>query len=201
MKIVCLEGCSGTGKTTNFHLLDNYFRKSPINHFAAVEKEYEPFATEVKKWHKEKGPSFPFTIKDIISFANARAETIKRNFSSLEFDLLILDRYYYTSSVYQSNQGISPEDIMEINIKAGAPVPYKTFLLDCDPYVCFHRAQTRNRKTGGKHLFSTGPDKVAELRKKYLGLVSNHPEMEVIEVNKPLNEVLEELKSKIKKII
>ena len=96
MKIICLEGCSGTGKTTQYHLLNEYYNQSGLNHLAVVEKEYEPFKSEVKKRHETKGPKIPFTDKDVRDFARARAETFSRNFSKLEneVDFILMDRYF-----------------------------------------------------------------------------------------------------------
>lgn len=195
MKIICLEGCSGTGKTTQFHILNDYFNKSQYKHLSVVEKHYEPFKTAVGTWHKEKGPKVPFTEKDIRKFALARAETFKHNFRSLEnkLDLLILDRYFYTSAVYQSNSKISSKKILEINKEAGSPTPDITFLFDCNSDICFYRSDMRNKITGGKHLFSTNSEKIKELRKKYQNLYSYCPEIKIINTEKPIKKVTEEI--------
>ena len=90
MKIICLEGSSGTGKTTQYHLLNEHYNRSNLNHLAVVEKEYEPFKSSVREWHETKGPNIPFTEEDVKSFARARAETFANNFSDLE----ILEKHF-----------------------------------------------------------------------------------------------------------
>lgn len=111
MKIICFEGCSGTGKTTQYHFLNKYYNQSDFNHLSVVEKEYEPFKSSVKKWHETKGPNIPFTEEDVKSFARARTETFTNNFSGLEgnVDFILMDRYFYTSAVYQIGSGLTPE--------------------------------------------------------------------------------------------
>ena len=193
MKIVCLEGCSGSGKTTQFHLLNDYFSRTSYHYIIVVEKDYEPFKTEVRKWHKEKGPSIPFIKEDIERFAKARVESFGRNFKNLDADLMIMDRYFYTSAVYQANLNISPEEILKINIINGAPIPHLTFLFDCDSTVCFNRANKRNQVTGGKPIFSTSPDKIAVLRKRYLSLADLCPEIKIIKTDRPIKEVTDDI--------
>ncbi len=199
MKIVCLEGCSGTGKTTQYHLLNKHYAGNLLRHFAIVEKNYEPFKTAVEEWHKTKGPNVPFTEEDVRNFAKARAETFSRNFSKLEreIDLILMDRYFYTSAIYQRNCDLSPRDILQINIDYGAPIPDLTFLFDCNSEVCFERANKRNRKTGGKHLFSTNSEKIAEIREQYLRLVKDRNEIRIINADRQIPEVTKYLITEI----
>lgn len=203
MKIVCLEGCSGTGKTTQYHLLNSYYNQSGVKHLAVVEKEYEPFKSAVREWHEIKGPNVPFTGKDIENFARARAETFTNNFSKLEheIDFILMDRYFYTSAVYQVSSGLRPEEIIKINIDSGAPIPDLTFLFDCDPHICFRRANERNKLTKGKHLFSTSPEKISEIRERYLDLINERSEVRVIDSSKNQSEVYNQLISEIGKMI
>ena len=195
MKIVCLEGCSGTGKTTQYHLLNDSYERSGLRHIAVVEKDYEPFKSAVKKWHKTKGPSVPFTEEDVRNFAKARAETFVNNFSNLEdkIDLILMDRYFYTSAVYQRDCGLKPEEILQINIEYGAPIPDLTFLFDCNPYVCFERANKRNLITGGRHLFSTSPERISEIKEQYLKLMSGREEVKIIDSSRPTSGVNQDL--------
>lgn len=139
MKIICLEGCSGTGKTTQYHLLNDYYNQSVLNHLAVVEKEYEPFKSIINKWHQTKGANILFTEKDIRDFARARAETFTDNFSKLEneIDFILMDRYFYTSAVYQVSSWLKSEEILKINLNFRATIPNLTFLFDCDPYLSF----------------------------------------------------------------
>jgi len=193
MKIICLEGCSGTGKTTQFHLLNKYFALLNLNHLAIIEKEYEPFKSVVRKWYETKGPNIPFTKEDVKNFANARAETFSNNFSHLEnkINFILLDRYFYTSAVYQVSSGLTPKEILQINLSYGAPIPSLTFLFDCDPYICFQRIKSRNRLTGGRSLFSTTPEKISEIRKRYIELMSERSEVRIIDSSKPIEEIFQ----------
>ena len=191
MKIICLEGCSGTGKTTQYHLLREHYSKSELNVLPVVEKDYEPFKSVVTAWHKTKGPTVPFTEKDVREFAKARAETFSRNFSGLEreVDFLLMDRFFYTSSVYQISSGLTPKEILKINLDYGVPVPDLTFFLDGDPEKCFERADARNKITGGRHLFSTSANKTAGIREQYLQLIKDRPEVIIINALNPIEKI------------
>lgn len=160
------------------------------------------FKSAVKEWHKTRGPNVPFREEDVINFAKARSETFLRNFSHLEnkLDLLLMDRYFYTSAVYQRNCGLNPEEILQINIDYGAPVPDLTFLFDCDPKRCFERSQKRNISTGAKHLFSTSPKKISDIRKEYLDIAKLRDEVKIIDVNRSIEEIRDDLISHIESL-
>ncbi|MEK6913520.1 MAG: dTMP kinase, partial [Nanoarchaeota archaeon] len=195
MKIICLEGCSGTGKTTQYHLLNKHYDQSYLNHLAVVEKEYEPFKSAVRRWHETKGPNVSFTDKDVRDFARARAETFANNFSKLEneIDFILMDRYFYTSAVYQVDSGLKPKEILRINLDFGAPVPDLTFLFDCDSYLCFQRANERNKLTGCKHLFSTSPERISEIRERYLDLMDKKRSVKIIDSYKSILNMKDDL--------
>jgi len=197
MKIICLEGCSGVGKTTQYQALVEHFTNTNVRTLGIVEKHYEPFKTAVHNWYQTKGPKLPFTVEDITKFAKARAQTFEQNFRNLECDLLILDRYYYTSAAYQTSCGLTPQEILEINKKFGSPSPDITFLLDCDPTESFYRSQTRNAITGVGSVFSTNLKAVNRLRENYYALLKQNQEMELIKTNKSTEKVQESIIKKI----
>ena len=199
MKIICLEGSSGTGKTTQYHLLNEHYKQSDLNNLAVVEKEYEPFKSTVRKWHETKGTNVPFTEEDVRDFAKARAKTFIDNFSKLKnkIDFILMDRYFYTSAVYQVGSGLKPEEILKINLDFGAPVPDLTFLFDCDPYLGFRRANERNKLTGGKHLFSTSPERISEIREIYLNLMNGRKEVIIVDTSRQIPRIKEDLVTKI----
>jgi dTMP kinase len=195
MELICLEGCSGAGKTTQYHLLQERLKDKKV--LFVVEKEFEPFKTVVQKWHREKGPLFALDYEYIKSFAKARAETFQRNFIGIGLDFLIMDRYYYTSAVYQCNKKISSEEILEINKNYGSPTPNVTFLFECDPKIAFERSEKRNQITGGKHLFSTGVDKIKIIQGRYKNLLRYCPEMKTINTEKSIDKITEEIFSQM----
>ncbi len=203
MKIICLEGCSGAGKTTQYNCLNKYFSDTSYKHLAVIEKNYEPFKTAVEKWYNEKGPLIPFTEQDVKNFAKARAETFKNNFQPLEenLDLIIFDRYFYTSAVYQRSCGLSPEKILKINIEYGSPIPDITFFFDCNPEISFIRSEKRNKLTGKDHLFSINPQKIAEIKKVYINLISRRDEVIIINTEKSIEGITKELISKMEFIL
>jgi dTMP kinase len=195
MKIICLEGCSGAGKTTQYKQLQK--RLENKDSLFVVEKDYEPFKTIVQWWHSEKGPTSQLSREDIKLFAKARAETFQKNFSGKNLDFLVMDRYYYTSAVYQCSEKISPEQIIQINREYGSPTPNITLLFECDPEIAFERSEKRNEFTGGKHLFSTNSDKIKIIQERYRDLQNICPELHIINTEKSIDKITEEILSKL----
>jgi dTMP kinase len=203
MKLICLEGCSGTGKTTHHKLLSDNYSETNIRYLSVVEKFYEPFKSVVNEWHRLKGPAVPFTEGDVRGFARARSESYFKNFAKLEneLDLILFDRYFYTSAVYQKNSGLTPNEILQINIDYGAPVPDITFLFDSESNIAFKRSENRNQKTGGKPLFSTSPEKIDEIRKEYLDLLESRDEIMLVNADAPIDQIHSILTHEIDKLL
>ncbi|MDD4877788.1 MAG: AAA family ATPase [Candidatus Nanoarchaeia archaeon] len=201
MDLICLEGCSGVGKTTQFRLLIEYFKNTKIRTLGIVEKHYEPFKREVEAWYQTKGPKLPFSIEDIEGFAKARAQTFKDNFRKSNYDLLIFDRYYYTSAAYQTSCGLRSQEILNINKKYGAPTPNLTFLLDCNTIESFSRSQSRNAITGIGSLFSTNIRNVEKIRDNYYELLKQNCEMELIITNRDIPKIQKDLVEKIMQVL
>lgn len=202
MKLICLEGCSGSGKTTQYKILDKYFLNSSKKFLNVVEKNYEPFKSTVEEWRKNKGPKVAFTKYDINMFAQARVDTYRNNFLPLtdKFDFILFDRYMYTSAVYQTNSDLNSSKILDININCGAPIPNLTLLFDCDSSICFNRAQRRDQLTGAKPLFSISPEKISFIRHNYLDLAKSRSEIQLVNTNKSVDEVTKEILFYIKSL-
>src|SRR3989344_6200332 len=118
-KIICLEGITGAGKTTQGNRLWTYLEKIHAKALVINVKQYEPFKSVIINWHRE-GANQDFTEDQINLFALAQGETYRRNFTHLigKVDYLIFDRGIYTSGVYQAGR-LSCDEIIEINLREG----------------------------------------------------------------------------------
>jgi len=195
--IFCLEGCSGTGKTTQYRALETYLQSLGHRYRCIVEKEFEPFKSVVGRWYVERGPRAVLTLEEVKDFARARVETFKTHFSDPSFEVLLFDRFFYTSAVYQASASLSPEEIVAINKEVGVPTPTICFLLDANPELCYNRAQARNLLTGGHSLFSTSPEKINVIRERYFSLLSHCPEIQVIDTQRPVEQITQDLTKRI----
>lgn len=196
-KILCLEGCSGTGKTTQTKLIPQFLSSIGKSCNVINEKQYEPFRSEVIRWHQIRVVGELFTWDQIRRFAKARGETHKTHFLETTdyFDFLLFDRSYFTSAVYQCSKEIDSEKIIELNLSEGAiPVDYG-FLLECDPKESVRRINNRRIEVGKYNLPSvheTLPE-IISLRNLYKKMAEKHSELINITSSKNSLEVLEQI--------
>ncbi|MBD3259986.1 dTMP kinase [Candidatus Woesearchaeota archaeon] len=193
--IICLDGCPGTGKSTQCNLLREYFREYRVNGLVIVEKNYEPFKSLVRSWWSNRSDEWLFTEKQIQDFAVARGETFRRHFSNRpDLDLLVIDRYIYTSGVYQRNkEGITPEDIIELNLQRGAPLPDLSLLLDCNADISYERIRKRDILTRKNEVFAISLERMKHIRNRYLSLLRSRKELIRVETNRSPEEIHQDI--------
>jgi dTMP kinase len=75
-------------------------------------------------------------VRDVIAPALARGE------------IVLLDRYYFSTAAYQGARGLDPEAIIAAN-EAFAPTPDLVLLLDLDPASGCERIHTRGSRPDG----------------------------------------------------
>lgn len=105
--------------------------------------------------------------------------------------VLICDRYYHSSLVYQSTGGLSVDDVWELNHTAR--VPDLTLFLDASPETCYQRT---GKRTGERELFE---ERFTETRAKYFSVIEmlrgRGEQIEIIDANVPIREVLNSIVS------
>jgi dTMP kinase len=79
-------------------------------------------------------------------------------------DVVILDRYYFSTASYQGARGIDPAKIIAAN-EAFAPIPDLVLLLDLDPTAGHHRIGARGTAPDGFE----GAAYLAKVRRIFLG--------------------------------
>jgi dTMP kinase len=199
-RILCLEGITGAGKSTQAILLSKYFDSKNVNYLIVTDKHYEPFRQAVIDWHNS-GANQNFSRADILKFTKARAESHKRNFSPIINDLsyLVFDRCVFTSGVYEADGGISPEEIIELNLREGVIKPEEGVVLLCSPEVA--RARIDERRQNTKYTLPSMHESIEEITKRrnlYLQLIKDHPELYLIDTtNRTKEDVFEEVKSRL----
>lgn len=100
--------------------------------------------------------------------------------------VLLCDRYYHSSLVYQSSGGLSVDDVWALNHTA--LIPDLTLFLDASPETCYQRT---GKRTGERELFE---ERFTETRAKYFSvfdmLRAREEQIEIIDANVPIREVL-----------
>lgn len=195
--ILCLEGITGAGKTTQAQFIEEYLSSANKSYLTINEKKFEPFRSAVVEWHGN-GQNLYFTRTQTHALAKARGETHKQHFLPLmgHLDYLIFDRSFYTSAVYQADGELSLEEIISINLEKGAIGIDKGVILLCPPEIAFGRTESRRRKFTTYTLPSLHENylEIEKRRNLYLELAKLHPELRVVNTERSEQVIFEDIK-------
>jgi len=197
-KILCLEGITGAGKTTQAKKLRGKWDVERVSYLIVNEKEYEPFGQTIIEWHNN-GANQNFCLGEIKEIARSRGKTHNVHFVPLlnNLDYLLFDRSFYTSGVYQAGGELSISEIEGLNVREGALVPEKGVILICSPEVARRRIDERRERVSQYKLPSMheSVEEISKRRGFYLELASRHSELSLVDTtHKTENEVFEEVK-------
>ena len=100
--------------------------------------------------------------------------------------VVICDRYYMSSLVYQSTGGLSIDDVMDLN--QSARPPDLTLFLDASPETCYQRI---GRRQNHRELFE---ERLVETRQKYTTVIDylrgRGERIEIVDANGGMLDVL-----------
>lgn len=201
-RVLCLEGITGAGKTTQSLKLNQFVVSIGQSCLVVNEKTYEPFRSVIINWHNS-GANQNFQREMVESIARTRAETHGKHFLPLigKLDYLIFDRSFYTSGVYQADGELSIEEVIQINLQEGAIVPEEGLILLCSPEIARQRIDLRRVRNSQYNLPSMH-ESIEEIKKRrelYLKLAKTHPELYLIDSSeKSEEEVFEEVKERLR---
>ena len=199
---IVLDGMDGSGKSEMVKLLHNYlFSKSkkyrilttrePTNGIYGKEIRNILASEDNPKLNAEK--MLELFIKDredhlknsIIPFLNKSNEH--------EVNIVICDRYYYSTIAFQATQGLDMGMLIEINKEFLRPEA--AFILDIGPEVALERIKHREKEKFEKLGF------MKELRKRFLELpkllVDN---IKIIDASKDKEDVFNDIKKEVDKL-
>ncbi|MFH1827985.1 MAG: dTMP kinase [Nanoarchaeota archaeon] len=195
---IVLDGIDGSGKGEVLKRLVDHFSKT-----LKVVKTEEPtqgiYGKEIRQLLKEKDPLnnkdklLDLYIKDRGQHVNNVISPFLKNGSGL----LLCDRYYYSTIVYQSAQGILGQEVVIKN--SGFPKPHICFILDLTAEKALDRITQRNR--GLEKFEKIGFLK--RIREGFLRLsnILNDDNIKIIDASKGKEEVFEAIKKEIEKLI
>ena len=151
--LIVFEGIDGTGKSTHCRLLGDYLKSLG----ATVRRLFEPtkgkWGMKIRKILAEgRGEVSP--EEELSWFINDRKEDVEKNINPglANKEIVILDRYYYSTAAYQGALGLDPKGICREN-EAFAPKPDIVFLFTTTPEKCLERIQnSRMEKSSFERL-------------------------------------------------
>lgn len=166
---IVIEGLDGSGKTSASRRLRNILDESYTDRIKSTYEPHDPSCggIYIRQVLMKKITQFHPRVL-ALAFAANRLDHCEREILPLlnadEPHIVISDRYYLSSLVYQSAADFPFEKVMEINEKAIKPDII--FFLNVSNEVCYERMNIRNQP---KELFETN---LEETREKYLNAVN-----------------------------
>ncbi|MEM0020677.1 MAG: dTMP kinase [Fervidicoccaceae archaeon] len=184
-KYVAIEGIDGSGKTT----LSNLICRKMSEAGEKCEIVREPFYEEIKALLHKMPNMNPIAEAYLFAADRLIMHTEKLIRLLREDEIIVIgDRSYLASLVYQSTRGAPLEIILSIN--SFAVEPDAIILLDVDPGIAWERL----KKKGDRQLQHLEAREIlGKLRETYLKLSSKieSPPIDIIDASLPPEEVLE----------
>jgi dTMP kinase len=147
--LLALEGVDGSGKTTQGHLLAEALRQRGVE--VVLTREPTAFSAGEKLRQYLAGPNRHLTpAEELALFLEDRREHVAKVIrpALAAGQVVITDRYYYSSVAYQGALGLDPASILAAN-EAFAPRPDVVFILILPPKSAMARLArnpARNRQ-------------------------------------------------------
>jgi len=144
------EGIDGSGKTTLSKKIAELLPVPPnIDKVWHREPTDGVYGKQIRNFLSGRIELSPADQMDL--FLKDRAESvanvIKPNLD--KHNIIIQDRYIYSTAAYQGNKNLDAQSILEINYQQGFPLPDQVFFLDITP----EEASERRAIRGGKSEF------------------------------------------------
>jgi dTMP kinase len=185
-----LEGMDGSGKSEISRRLTELLKSAltPEQVLHTYEPHNESAAGEYIR--DVLGKRITISARTLaLAFALNRADHNERMIAPFLADdqcVLVCDRYYHSSLVYQSTGGVTIETLLDLN--QTARVPDLTLFLDATPETCYERI---GKRKGERELFE---ERLTETRAKYFSVIEllrgRGDRIEIVDANGGVQEVL-----------
>ncbi len=142
---VVFEGLDGAGKTTQIRLLETHLRHAGYSVVSLKEPTDGPWGQKLRQLvHQGRQGIAPAT--ELEWFLQDRREDVERNIrpALAGGQIVLLDRYYFSTMAYQGALGCDPETIRQRHERF-APPPHLLFLLEISPSQGLQRVQEQRQ--------------------------------------------------------
>tara|TARA_Y100000294_G_C8524953_1_gene324495 strand:+ start:424 stop:1044 length:621 start_codon:yes stop_codon:yes gene_type:complete len=194
---IVIDGMDGSGKSEIVRLLQDYFSKnSKYRVLTTKEPTNGKYGKEVRSiLENEKDPNINSEWM-LELFIKDREEHLKKiiipflNKSNGHINIVISDRYYYSTIAFQATQGLDMKMLIEVNKEFLKPDV--AFILDINPEVALERIKTRKKEKFEQIEF------MDKLRDKYLELPRFLKDnIRIIDALRAKNEVFEDIRKEV----
>ncbi len=188
-KFVTVEGCEGSGKSTQLKLLSAYLDRLNIPYILTREPGGSPIAEQIRKIILDGKNTEMCDECEAMLYASARIQHLREKvIPALEAGkLVICDRYVDSSLAYQGvARGLGLEYIADINKKAlELCTPDLTVFLNISPDKAFVR---KNGADENDRMEKQGLDFHKRVYGGYLQLLEKYPRICAVECNGTIEE-------------
>jgi dTMP kinase len=179
---VVLEGIDGTGKTTQAALLAGALRER--GHLVVLTREPSdgPGGKKIRDYLR--GPTRHLTgEQELALFMADRREHVDAVIRPAleQGQIVISDRYYFSSAAYQGALGLDPQGILAEHEKFNAPRPDLVFFFSLAPAVALDRQREKARQVSEAPAYL---EKVAAIYQTFQA-----PNMRHLDAAKPVPEI------------
>ncbi|PIQ97058.1 MAG: dTMP kinase [Nitrospinae bacterium CG11_big_fil_rev_8_21_14_0_20_56_8] len=137
--LIVFEGIDGTGKSTHCRMLADFLNERGTAVTRLREPTDGPWGRKIREILKN-GRGGVTPEQELTWFVNDRREDVENNIlpALRKNNVVLLDRYYYSTAAYQGALGIDPAKIIAAN-EQFAPVPDRAFIFIAPPETCLDR--------------------------------------------------------------
>ncbi len=180
--LIVIEGIDGTGKSTQAKRLAAHFQSLGRTVTLSREPTDGPWGTLLRN-SASTGRLSP--QEELDTFLKDRQQHVSELIapSLAAGNIVILDRYYFSTMAYQGTRGFEPTEIRRLN-EAFAPVPDLLLILDLDIDTALQRIGSRGDTANQFEQRSN----LQRCREIFLSL-KDEPFVKIINANQPLDTV------------
>lgn len=193
--LITFEGGEGAGKTTHAELFKNYLTQKGLSFFATREPGGTDFSEAVRALTKDMRFQDKSSLSELFLFEAARADIVeKRIIPALkEGKIVIMDRFYDSTTVYQSfGRGLNRADVENFNkVASQGLVPDLTIYLKVPQQDAFARKGGADKNDA---IEQSGADFHERIRKGFDILAKENPDrFLVVDSSLPIAEVFKQI--------
>lgn len=185
-----IEGLDGSGKSVITRKLVNILRHELGDKVNLTFEPHDPSCSGlfIRQVLMKKIPANPNTLA--LAFAANRSDHVEREieeFLKKDRSIVVCDRYYLSSLVYQSTDALSMEEVFQFN--KAVRKPDLTLFLNADTQTCYRRMRKRPEE---KELFEINLDVTREKYQRAINFLREQGETIIeIDANGEIDEVLD----------
>jgi len=141
---IVFEGIDGAGKSTQCTRLYGHIAGTGISVRRLAEPTDGPWGRRIREALRSGSP-LP-RDEQVELFIRDRMDDYSMNIKpSLEQGItIVMDRYFYSNAAYQGMDGLSPRDIINMNLEHGFPQPDRVYFIDLAADKAMMRVKSRS---------------------------------------------------------